>query len=80
MALYLEDLQKTLERGCGAPDCKHDHNELILKSGCHWKSGVLVIVKKDSDVLTIRCGKCERMIVEVFLAHKPVPGGIALVE
>ena len=79
MALYLEDLQKTLERGCGNPNCKHDHTTLTMKSGCHWKEkGVNVTVTKGSDVLVIRCAQCERLIVEIFMAHKPLPEGVAL--
>jgi hypothetical protein len=78
MALYLEDLQKTLERGCGNPNCTHNHSTLILKSGCHWKNGVNVVVTKGSDVLAIRCSKCDKLIVEIFVAHKPIPEGVSL--
>jgi hypothetical protein len=57
------------DRGCGTPNCGHDHSVLYLHSGCHPQTPTWAVYEKASGVLTIRCARCRKVVAQLKIAE-----------
>lgn len=55
---------------CGAPDCNHDHGDLMLAARCHPRAGTKVLYKREEHSLDITCAVCDAHVVEIELEDK----------
>lgn len=67
MAQTREQLDKL---GCSVPGCTCDDSELILRSRCHEEVPTWAWYDKRDGTLTVRCAKCESVVVVVQVAGK----------
>lgn len=70
MAVFMEDLEKMIAKGCQTPGCTHDdHGTLFLQARCHPKADIEVSYTKDSGELLVACAECHKAIVRVAVAR-----------
>lgn len=61
--------RKELEpMGCDTPFCAHDHSVLFMHSVCHTGAGSEVSYEKATGILTIKCVRCKRLIIQLLVA------------
>lgn len=72
--LHHEDVQETLKRGCGNPNCNHPggHQMMYLTQRCHPNAGTLVLVRKDCDYAEVLCRECKNLIVRLAIASREI--------
>lgn len=59
--------------GCAAPDCGHDHDQvLVLHARCHRSSAVDVRYEKRLGHLVITCHKCGYEVARIAPAERIV--------
>jgi len=51
---------------CATPGCAETHGPLYLHSRCHPNAAVEVCY--EAGILTIRCKKCQTLVIEVSVA------------
>lgn len=54
--------------GCDTPFCAHDHSVLFMHSVCHTGAGSEVSYEKATGILTIKCVRCKRLIIQLLVA------------
>lgn len=57
---------------CSTPGCIADHGPLWLKGVCHPRAAAEL--GRVDNVLTVRCKKCRRAIIDIRVPHEDTPG------
>ncbi len=57
------------DKGCGLPNCEHDHSTLFLHARCHIQKGTMVSYEKATGVLTIVCAHCGKVVAKILVAE-----------
>lgn len=60
-------LDSFAKRGC--KDCGHDHGIMYLRPRCHQNARTATYYDSTDGVLTVECGECRTVIVNVRIAE-----------
>jgi hypothetical protein len=66
-AYYREELDA---KGCGAPNCTHDHGVLFLHARCHPGAAPEVCYVKATGQVEVNCSKCHATIASIKVASQ----------
>lgn len=66
MSLTRQDLDKDR---CRVPDCGCSRK--VLKARCHPDAGMKVVYDVETGILTVQCGACSDLVVEIAVKESP---------